>query len=332
MKRMLVRFGVAFGLAAALTTFAFATPLPIGIGFGVGFLPTFILEQQKLIEKHAKAAGLDIEPTYQRFSGSGAMQDAILSGSVDLGVYGVPALLIAWDKAKGTANQIFGICGVNSSPLVLVTNKPDAKSLKDLGPSDKISMPAIVSPQMYVLQILSEKTFGEGQKDKLKTQVVALPHPESIGAILSGISEVKAYFSTPPFTQIALDSGKAHKLASSEDAFGGRSSFLVLGGTKKWIDANPKLIPVLVAAFQEAADYIRKDPKGAAEIYLKVEPSKMLDEPKVEAMLKSMPDDFGTEVHAVKAYADFMGRTGGLKNVPASWSDVFPAIKDTKSD
>ena len=332
MKRMLVRFGVAFGLAAALTTFAFATPLPIGIGFGVGFLPTFILEQQKLIEKHAKAAGLDIEPTYQRFSGSGAMQDAILSGSVDLGVYGVPALLIAWDKAKGTANQIFGICGVNSSPLVLVTNKPDAKSLKDLGPGDKISMPAIVSPQMYVLQILSEKTFGEGQKDKLKTQVVALPHPESIGAILSGISEVKAYFSTPPFTQIALDSGKAHKLASSEDAFGGRSSFLVLGGTKKWIDANPKLIPVLVAAFQEAADYIRKDPKGAAEIYLKVEPSKMLDEPKVEAMLKSTPDDFGTEVHAVKAYADFMGRTGGLKNVPASWSDVFPAIKDTKSD
>jgi NitT/TauT family transport system substrate-binding protein len=332
MKRMLVRFCVAFGLAAALTTFAFATPLRIGIGFGVGFLPTFILEQQKLIEKHAKAAGLDIEPTYQRFSGSGAMQDAILSGSVDLGVYGVPALLIAWDKAKGTANQIFGICGVNSSPLVLVTNKPDAKSLKDLGPGDKISMPAIVSPQMYVLQILSEKTFGEGQKDKLKTQVVALPHPESIGAILSGISEVKAYFSTPPFTQIALDSGKAHKLASSEDAFGGRSSFLVLGGTKKWIDANPKLIPVLVAAFQEAADYIRKDPKGAAEIYLKVEPSKMLDEPKVEAMLKSMPDDFGTEVHAVKAYADFMGRTGGLKNVPASWSDVFPAIKDTKSD
>jgi ABC-type nitrate/sulfonate/bicarbonate transport system substrate-binding protein len=331
MKRMLVRFGVAFGLAAALTTFAFATPLRIGIGFGVGFLPTFILGQQKLIEKHAKAAGLDIEPTYQRFSGSGAMQDAILSGSVDLGVYGVPALLIAWDKAKGTANQIFGICGVNSSPLVLVTNKPDAKSLKDLGPGDKISMPAIVSPQMYVLQILSEKTFGEGQKDKLKTQVVALPHPESIGAILSGISEVKAYFSTPPFTQIALDSGKAHKLASSEDAFGGRSSFLVLGGTKKWIDANPKLIPVLVAAFQEAADYIRKDPKGAAEIYLKVEPSKMLDEAKVEAMLKSMPDDFGTEVHAVKAYADFMGRTGGLKNVPASWSDVFPAINDTKS-
>jgi NitT/TauT family transport system substrate-binding protein len=142
---------------------------------------------------------------------------------------------------------------------------------------------------------------------------------------------VKAYFSTPPFTQIALDSGKAHKIASSEDAFGGRSSFLVLGGTKKWIDANQKLVPVLIAALNEAADYIRKDPKGAAEIYLKVEPSKMLDQAKVEAMLKSMPDDFGTDVYSVKAFADFMHRTGGLKNVPASWTEIFPAIKDSKS-
>ncbi len=331
MKKIFARFGLALALAALAGSAAAATPLKIGIGFGIGFLPTFILEQQKLIEKHAKAAGLDVEPAYQRFSGSGAMQDAILSGSVDLGVYGVPALLIAWDKAKGTPNQIFGICGVNSSPLVLITNKPDAKSLKDIGTGDKISMPAIVSPQMYVLQILSEKTFGEGQKDKLKTQVVSLPHPESIAAILSGATEVKAYFSTPPFTQIALDSGKAHKIASSEDAFGGRSSFLVLGGTKKWIDANQKLVPVLIAALNEAADYIRKDPKGAAEIYLKVEPSKMLDQAKVEAMLKSMPDDFGADVYSVKAFADFMHRTGGLKNVPASWSEIFPAIKDSKS-
>src|SRR5437660_12244711 len=136
MKKTLVRLGLAFAVTA-LATSAFATPVRIGIGFGIGFLPTFILEQQKLIEKHAKAAGLDVEPTYQRFSGSGAMQDAILSGSVDLGVYGVPALLIACGKAKGTANQIFGICGVHSSPLALITNKPDAKSVTDLGPSDK---------------------------------------------------------------------------------------------------------------------------------------------------------------------------------------------------
>src|SRR3954465_1374115 len=142
MKKILAGLCATLALTA-LATSAFATPLRIGIGFGIGFLPTFILEQQKLIEKHAKAAGLDVESAYQRFSGSGAMQDAILSGSVDLGVYGVPALLIAWDKAKNTPQQIFGISGVNASPLTLVTNKPGVKKPADLTPSDKIAMPAI---------------------------------------------------------------------------------------------------------------------------------------------------------------------------------------------
>jgi NitT/TauT family transport system substrate-binding protein len=321
----------AFIATAALPAVA-QTPVKIGIGFGIGFLPMFIADELKLVEKHGKEEGLDLRATYQRFSGSSAMQDAILSGAVDMGVYGVPALLIVWDKAHGSPQQVIGVAGVNASPLVLVTNKPDAKSLSDLAPADRIAMPALVSPQMYVLQMLSEKTFGAGQQDRLKNQVVALPHPESINAILSGGSEVKAYFSTPPFTQIALDSGKAHRLAMSDDAFGGRSSFLVLGATKRFLDANPKVATAMIKALEEAAELIRNDPRRAAEIYMKVEPSKLVDVEKVAAMLKSMPDDFGVAVHGVKAYADYMARRGGLKNVPATWKDVFPLIAGTQSN
>ncbi len=307
------------GVAAA------QTPVKIGIGFGVGFLPMFIADDMKLIEKHAKAAGIDVTASYQRFSGSAAMQDAVLSGSVDVGVYGVAAMLIAWDKARNSPQQIFGIAGVNSSPLVLVTNKPDAKSLDDLVAGDKIAMPALVSPQMYALQMVAERRYGKGQQDKLKPQVVALPHPESLNAMLSGGTEVKAYFATPPFTQIILDSGKARAISSSEEAFGGRSTFLAAGATKKWLEANPKMASVLIKAIDEASDVIRKDPATAARIYLKAEPSKLLDEARVEAMLKAMPDDFGTAVYGVKTLADFMGRIGGLKNIPAKWQDVFVA-------
>jgi NitT/TauT family transport system substrate-binding protein len=208
------------GVAAA------QTPVKIGIGFGVGFLPLFIADEMKLIEKHAKAAGVDVTASYQRFSGSAAMQDAVLSGSVDVGVYGVAAMLIAWDKARNTPQQIFGIAGVNSSPLVLVTNKPDAKTLDDLGPNDKIAMPALVSPQMYALQMVAEKRYGKGQQDKLKPQIVALPHPESVNAMLSGGTEVKAYFSAPPFTQLVLDSGKARAAESSAPRLVWKSSVL----------------------------------------------------------------------------------------------------------
>ncbi len=330
MRRVLL---AACLFVASLTAAGAQTPVKIGTGFGVGFLPMFIADQEKLVEKHAKEAGLDVTASYIRFSGSSAMQDAVLSGSVDMGVYGVAAMLIAWDKAHGTPSQVFGIAGVNSTPLVLVTNLPGAKSLADLKPADKISMPALISPQMYALQMLAEKQFGAADYDHFRTQVAALPHPESVSAILSGGTEVRAYFSTPPFTQVLLNSGKAHAIASSEDAYGGRSTFLALGATKRWIDANPKMPGVMVAALKEAGDIIRNDPARAAAIYLKVEPSKYLDQAQVVAMLKSLHDDFGVEVTGVKTLADFMGRIKGLKRVPASWTDVFlPVIGDTKSN
>lgn len=317
----------------ALHPAAAQVPVKIGIGFGTGFLPTFIADELDLVEKHAKAAGLDVAVNYTRFSGSAAMQDAVLSNSIDMGVYGVAAMLIAWDKAKGTPQQVFGIAGVNSSPLVLLTNKPEVKALADFAPTDKIAMPALVSPQMYALQMLSEKTFGPGQQDKLKPQIVALPHPEALAAMLSGAGEVKAYFSTPPFTDIALASGKAHPVVSSVDAYGGRSTFLALGATKRYIEANPKMAQVMIAALTEAGDIIRKEPRRAAEIYLKVEPSKALDLDKVEAMLKGQAEDFGTAVSGVKQTADFMARLGQLKTVPASFKDVFQGpLQETASN
>src|SRR5665647_260755 len=131
---MIRKFVTAMGLLASVVlpnVAAAQTEVKIGIGFGVGFLPMFIADEMKLVEKQAKAAGLDVTASYRRFSGSSAMQDAVLSGSVDVGVYGVAAMLIAWDKARNTPQQIFGIAGVNSSPLVLVANKPDAKTIQD---------------------------------------------------------------------------------------------------------------------------------------------------------------------------------------------------------
>ena len=194
-------------------------------------------------------------------------------------------------------------------------------------------MPAIVSPQMYALQMIAEKRFGKGNQDRLKSQVVALPHPEAVNAMLTGGTEVKAYFSTPPFTQLVLASGKTKLITTSEEAFDGRSTFLAAGATKKWLEANPKMAGVLIKALEEAGEVIRKDPAKAASIYLKVEPSKFFDEAKIEAMLKTMPDDFGVALHGVKTLADFMSRTGGLKTPVAKWQDVtVPDLANTPSN
>jgi NitT/TauT family transport system substrate-binding protein len=332
-----MRFGALRKVLLALLIATVGTPalalqeVKIGIGFGIAFLPTYLCQELSLVEKQAKAAGLDVKTSYQRFSGSGPMQDAILSGAVDMGPYGVSALLIAWEKAKGSPQQTFAISGVTTLPLVLVTNRAAIKSIKDLKATDRISMPSLVSPQMYLLQMESEKVFGAGQHDKLRSQVVALPHPESLNALLSGSTEVTAYFSSAPFTQAALKDPKVHSILTSSDVMG-KSSFLIMGATKRYIDANPKMPDVIAKAMSEAASIIKTDPHKAAEIYLKHEPSKTLDVPTVEAILKQLADDFGSSIHGVQAYADFMGKLGQLKNPPKSWKEIVtPSIANTPS-
>jgi ABC-type nitrate/sulfonate/bicarbonate transport system substrate-binding protein len=326
------RTGLALVCAAVATPALAQQEVKIGIGFGVAFLPTYLMDEMKLIEKHAKAAGLDVKTTYHRFSGSGPMQDAILSGAVDMGPYGTAALLIAWEKARGTPQQTFAISGVTTVPMVLLTNKPNVRKLADFTANDRISMPSLVSPQMFLLQMQSEKEFGAGQHDKLKQQIVSLPHPDSVNQLISGSTEVTGYFAPPPFIQVALKNQKVSKVMSSADILGGKASFLIMGATKRWIDSNPKMPDVVVKAVDEAAAFIKNEPRKAAELYLAREPSRFVDVDAVEAILKEYRDEFGSAVHGVQVNADFMAKLGQLKNPPKTWKEIVtPSIANTPS-
>lgn len=304
--------------------------LRVGVGYGIGFLPFHIIEARKLFEARAQAAGIaGLKVGYTKFSGSSAMQDAILSGNIDIGGYGLPALLIAWDKARSGANAVFGLTGITTTPLVLVTANPQVKTLKDLGEKDRIAMPALVSPQMYVLQMAAEQAFGPGKQDALRSLVVALPHPDAVNALLSGGTEVDAYFSTPPFTSLVLRDPKIHRVISSVDVFHGPSSFLVLGVPKRFAERNPPLTQAIIAAMADAFALIKSDPHQAAEIYLAAEPSKTMDVGFIEALLKDPDNGFGLAPYGVMAYADFMQRKGEIKTRPARWQDIFlPYIHD----
>ena len=329
----ILRRAALAALCAAFVTPALAQQeVKIGIGFGVAFLPTYLLDEMKLVEKHAKVAGLDVKTSYHRFSGSGPMQDALLSGSIDMGPYGISALLIAWEKARNTPQQTFAISGVTTVPMVLLTNKPNLKKLADFTADDRISMPSLVSPQAFLLQMQSIKEFGEGQQDRLKQQIVSLPHPDSVSQLISGSTELTAYFAPPPFIQVALKNPKVAKVMSSDDIIGGKASFLIMGATRKWIDANPKLPDVIVKAIDEAAAFIKAEPRKAAEIYLAREPSKFVDLDAVEAILKEYKDEFGSPVHGVQINADFMGKLGQLKSPPKSWKEIVtPSIANSPS-
>jgi NitT/TauT family transport system substrate-binding protein len=324
------------GLAALAVLCAAVTPafaqdqLKIGLGFGLAFLPLYICQDLKLVEKRAKELHLDVKASYQRFVGAGPMQDAIASGAIDMGPYGTAPLLAAWDKAKDTPQQILAVSGITTMPLTLVSNQPNVATIADVQPADRIAMPSLTAPQMYLLEMQSEKTFKA--YNKLRDQVVAMPPSEAVTALVDGSGVVTAYFASPPYTQLALRDAKIHRVLSSVDVIDGKASFLVMGATRAYVEAHPQMPEAIDKAMEDAARIIRSDPRRAAQIYLTHEPSMSLSGPLIEAVLREIKDEFGSAVYGVQVFADFMGRHGELKTPPKSWKDIVaPALLNSPS-
>jgi NitT/TauT family transport system substrate-binding protein len=302
-----------------------AEPVRIGVGFGLAFLPAYICEDQKLVEKYAKELHVDVKASYQRLLGAGPMQEALAARTIDMAPFGTAPLLAAWENGKGSSRQILVASGLTTLPLTLLSNRPQLRSLVDVRAGDRIAVPTLTSPQTYVLQMQSEKIFGA--YDRLQNQIVALPPGDGVAALISGADDIAAYFASPPFTEIALKDPKIHRVLGSEDVIGGKASFLVLVATKGYIDTHAKIIEAVDKAMDEAARLIHDDPNRAARIYLAHEPSKALDAPAVTAVLKDNKDEFGSAVQGIQTFADFMARHDELKTPPKTWQDVVaPAL------
>src|ERR1700680_4258596 len=175
--------------------------IPAAQQYGPFYLALMIMEDSKLIEKQALAAGLgEIKVTWAKLGGPGAMNDALLSGSLDFATGGVPSLITLWAKTRGSANEVRGVGALNSMPVNLVTSNPNVKSIRDFTDQDKIAVTtAKVSTQALLLQMAAAKEFGEQNYAKLDPLTVSLPHPDAMTALLAGSGTITAHFSSPPF-------------------------------------------------------------------------------------------------------------------------------------
>lgn len=328
---MLRRSFTALLILLATLAPAFAqAQVRIGLGFGLAFLPVYICEDLKLIEKYAKEAHLDARVSYPRLMGAAQVQSALAAGAIDVGPFGVAPLVASWAGAKETPGQIFAVSGMASLPLTLLSDRPDMHSLADLKPADRIAVPTITSPQVQLLELQSEKTFG--RYDRLQGRIVAMPHADAVDAMGRGEGGVAAYFASPPFTELALRDANVHPILTSSDVMNGKFSFIVLGATRSFIERQPQMPAVIGKAIDEAARLIAGDPRRAAQIYLTHEPSDTLTGAAMKGVMSDIKDAFGSAVYGVQAMADFMARRGVVKAPPRSWKDIVaPALLNSSS-
>ena len=87
--------------ALALPARAEVSELKIAEQYGIGYLPLTIMKANKLVEKHLKQAGLaETKVVWSVLASGQPMNDALLSGNLDIAAGGVGPLLTIWAPAK----------------------------------------------------------------------------------------------------------------------------------------------------------------------------------------------------------------------------------------
>src|SRR5882757_4003559 len=215
MNRLFALLGFALAALVAAPASAEVNELKIGKQYGLPYIQFIIMEDQKLIEKHAKLQGLgDIKVEWATLGGPAQINDGIISGAIDIGAVGLPNLITMWEKTR-TNVKVRAIAGLNFMPLILLTRDPKLKALKDYTEKDRIAVPSVkISMQAILLEMAASAAFGDANYEKLDPLTVSMGHPDAFAALNAG-TEVGSHFSSAPFQNRQLKMPGYHQVVSS---------------------------------------------------------------------------------------------------------------------
>ena len=313
---------VALGVPAPAS--AEASVVRISYGYGILYLPLMVMDRERLLEKHAAALGVpNVTVEWKTFDGGNIINDAMLSGALDIAGIGVPGFLTLWAKAKDNPQiEVRGLTGMSSSSTYLMTRNPAIHSLKDFTDKDRIAVPGIkTSLPAVLLHMAVAKELGDANYAKLDPITIGLAHPDALAVMLSGKGEINSHMASPPFSYVEAAQPGLHRVFNSVDVLGNITLDMTFS-TRRFVEANPKLTAAFVAAMQEACDLIARDRRRAAQIYNDVAKVKQ----PLEETLRILEDPnskFSAVPEGTMRYAEFMSRVGTIKAKPASWTDYF---------
>ena len=313
----------AFGLTSATPTRAEVTELRIAQQTSVAFLQFNVMKHQKLLEKHAAALGVpNLKVTYATFNGPDAMNDALLSGAVDIVSGGPPGLVIIWSKTHGTSREVRGVAGLARLPWLLNSRNPAVKTIRDFTAADKIALPSVKSSaQAVLLQMAAAKEWGPSQFDKLDALTVSMSPADATTGLLSGGGGFNAAFTVPPFQYMQLKDPAIHTVLDSRDVIGD-STAAYAWTTRTFHTANPKVYRAVVNAIKEASDFIMAN-KREATMYFVADTKAKVDPEEVVRIVSGAGVSYSATPLASAKWEEFMRQVGRHKAAAKSWKDLF---------
>ncbi len=316
----------AAALAIAIISAAHAEVPEVRIArqFSMGYLQFNVIEHEKLIQKHAAALGVpDVKVTANRFNGPTAMNDALLSDSVDI-VGGSPnGMFTLWAKARGTPQEVRAITALVTLPYAITSSDPEIKTIADLGKCKRIPVPSVkVSSPAVTVQQAAVRLYGMKDFARFDAATVSMSPADATIALLTGSGDVNCMVALPPYLQQQLEHPNIHAVANSFDLAGGPTTYTVAYTSMRFHDRNPKLYQAVYEAMTEATERVRADIRTASRYWIEDSDSKLSID-FVAAAGSSPGTEWTTVPLQTLRAAAFMADVGTVKARPTSWKDYF---------
>ncbi len=301
---------------------AAAETVRIARQFGVSYLPLILMQDSGLLEAEGRARGLDLTVEWITFTGGPPINDALISGSIDLAAGGVGPMLTLWGRTRGNL-RVRGVAALCSMPIWLNSSNPAVRTIADFTERDRIALPGVkVSIQAVVLQMAALQAFGPGQQNRLDPLTVSMGHPDGQAALLGGRTEITAHFTAAPYMYAEVQSPQVHRVLDSYDVLGGPHTFNLVWATTRYHDSHPAVVAAFMAALDRAMALIKEKPLEAAATWVRSERVRLNPEEAVD-MVRRPENDWTTTPRRMMAFATFMHSTGGLTQLPEGWRDLF---------
>lgn len=262
---------------------------PIEIAKSLGFFEEFLPEQ--------------VVVEYVKLANTAAIREAMLAGHLDIGFMGIPPFLIGSDK--GMDWKI--IMGISKSPLGLVVEDENIKTLDDLIGKGKIALPQPGSIQHILLAMRASELYGKA--DMFDAQLISMKHPDGYQALLND-PNVVGHFTSPPYLFQELDEIDTHLLLDGDEAMGGPFTFIV-GVCRKDFSQDKIKYEGIENGLLKAIIYINEYPEETIKILAK---AYNLEEIVVKDYIYNRGMIYNSSVIGVQKFINFMYEEEYLEN------------------
>lgn len=246
-------------VAAAATAFAFtlgaaqadelrlaAQPIPL-------YAPIFLAKKKGFLDEELAKAGAP-NVTLTTFAAGPPINESFAAGQQDFGFLGdTPALI---GKSAGLDTRLVGKASVGPTSLAVVVAEGSAlKSPAELK-GKKVAVTKGSYAHHLLALVLQKGGLGFGD-----IELVNLPNGDIPGALATGAIDAGAVWE-PIITK--FEAQKAIRVLA--DGTGIKSGVLTIVATNDLIRKKPEQVKAVLRAYARAAEYIRANPKDAAEV------------------------------------------------------------------